>query len=150
MLFQESLFQPVLKTLFSKFSGGAFPQTPPEWSIIFCAAARLQLFLARNLTLNYYKKLANMYRNRFLTILYIISDDSLITLMKSGMTTKYWFVKITESFTSFVLCFLNVLFIIQAILVLKKNIKFFSLRGKFSRQLPTLLCAIPIVAHFYC
>ena len=27
---------------------------------------------------------------------------------------------------------------------------FFSLRGKFSRQLTTLLCAIPIIAHFYC
>ena len=35
-----------------------------------------------------------MYCNRFSTILYIISDNSLITLMKSGMTTKYWFVKI--------------------------------------------------------
>ena len=91
-----------------------------------------------------------MYCNRFSTILHIISDNSLITLMKSGMTRKYWFVKITESFTSFVLCFLNVLFIIQATLVLKKNIKFFSLRGKFSRQLPTLLCAIPVIAHFYC
>ena len=35
-----------------------------------------------------------MYCNRFSTILYIISDNSLITLMKSGMTTKYSFVKI--------------------------------------------------------
>ena len=35
-----------------------------------------------------------MYCNRFSTILYIISDNSLITLMKSGMTTRYWFVKI--------------------------------------------------------
>ena len=35
-----------------------------------------------------------MYCNSFSTILYIISDNSLITLMKSGMTTKYWFVKI--------------------------------------------------------
>ena len=67
-----------------------------------------------------------MYCNRFSTILYIISDNSLITLMKSGMTTKYWFFKnIPESFTSFVLCFLSVLFIIQTTLVLKKNIKFF-------------------------
>ena len=73
-----------------------------------------------------------MYRNRFSTILYIISDNSLITLI---LVCK----SITESFTSFVLCFLNALFIIQATLVLKKNIKFFSLHGKFSRQLPTLL-----------
>ena len=32
---------------------------------------------------------------------------------------------VTESFTSFVLCFLNVLFITQATLVLKKDIKSF-------------------------
>ena len=38
------------------------------------------------------------------------------------------------------LCFLYVLFIIQATLVLKKNIKFSSIRGKFSRHLPTLYC----------
>ena len=67
-----------------------------------------------------------MYCNRFSTILYIISDNSLITLMKSGMTKKILVCKnIPESFTLFVLCFLNVLFVIQATLVLKKNIKFF-------------------------
>ena len=69
MLFQESQFQPVLKTLFSKFSGGAFPQTPYNGLKIFRDTARLQLFFARNLTLNYYNKLANMYLNRFSTIL---------------------------------------------------------------------------------
>ena len=64
-----------------------------NWSEeIFLAAARLEHFLARNLTLNYYNK-ANMYCNRFSTILYIISDNCL-SLMKSGITTKYWFVKI--------------------------------------------------------
>ena len=91
-----------------------------------------------------------MYCNRFSTILYVISG-------KSHNPDEEWYdheilvcKNITASFTSFVLCFLNVLFIIQATLVLKKSIKFFSLRGKFSRQLPTLLCAIPIIAHFYC
>ena len=78
-----------------KIFWGSIPQDPPRMvQKIFRAAARLQLFLARNLTLNYYNKLANMYCNRFSSILYIVSDNSLITLMKSGMTTKYWFVKI--------------------------------------------------------
>ena len=92
-----------------------------------------------------------MYCNRFSTILYIISDNSLITLIKEWHDHEILVCKNKpEAFTSFVLCFLNVLFVIQATLVLKKDIKFFSLRGKFSRQLPTLLCAIPIIAHFYC
>ena len=83
-------------------------------------------FLARNLTLNYHNKFVTVDCNHFSTILYIISHNSLIILMKSGITTKYWFVKnITESFTLFVLCFLYVLFIIQATLALKKNIKSF-------------------------
>ena len=66
-----------------------------------------------------------MYCNCFSTILYIISD-------KFHNPDEEWYdheilvcKNITESFTSFVLCFLNVLFIIQATLVLKKNIKFF-------------------------
>ena len=66
-----------------------------------------------------------MYCNRFSTILFIISDkqshnpdeDHEILVCKN----------IPESFTSFVLRFLNVLFIIQATLALKKNIKFFFL-----------------------
>ena len=54
--------------------------------------------------------------------------------------SKYWFVKrITESFTSFVLFFLYVLFILQTTPVLKENIKSLSIRGKLSRQLPTLM-----------
>ena len=44
-------------------------------------------FFARNLTLNYYNKLATMHCNRFSTILYI-SHKSLITLMKTGITKK--------------------------------------------------------------
>ena len=67
-----------------------------------------------------------MYCNRFSTILHIISD-------KSHNPDEEWYnheilvcKNITESFTSFVLCFLNVLFIIQATIVLKKNIKSFS------------------------
>ena len=126
MLFQESQFQPVLKTLFSKFSGGAFPQTPWNGLKNFSRRCAAPTFLARNLTLNYYNKLANMYCNRFSTILYIISDNSLITLMKEWYDHEKLVCKnIPESFTSFVLCFLNVLFTIQATLVLKKNIKFF-------------------------
>ena len=64
--------------------------------------------------------------NRFSTILYIISDNSLITPDEEWYDHEILVCKnITECFTSFVLCFLNVLFIIQATLVLKKNIKFF-------------------------
>ena len=44
-----------------------------------------------------------MYYNCFSTILYIISDNSLITLMKSGMTKKYWFVKYNWIF--YLICF---------------------------------------------
>ena len=125
MLFQESQFQPVLKTLFSKFSGGAFPQTPLEWSLkSFSRRCAAPTFLARNLTLNYYNELANMYCNLFSTILYIISDNSLITLMKSGMTAKYWFVKIYLNLLPH-LCCVSSMFSVQATLVLKKNIKFF-------------------------
>ena len=80
------------KSISASFENIIF-QTPLEWSWKIFRAERLQLFLARNLTLNYYNNLANMYCNRFSTILFIISDNSLITLMKSGMTTKYWFVK---------------------------------------------------------
>ena len=120
MLFQESQFQPVLKTLFSKFSGGAFPQTPLEWSKKFFAPLRgSNFFLARNFTLNYYNNLANMYCNRFSIILYIISDNSLINPNEEWYNHEILVCKnITESFTSFVLCFLNVLFIVQATLVL--------------------------------
>ena len=67
-----------------------------------------------------------MYCNRFSTILYIISDK------QSHNPDEEWYdheilvcKNIPESFTSFVLCFLNVLFVIKATLVLKKNIKFF-------------------------
>ena len=94
---------------------------------IFLAAARLELLLARNLTLNYCNKFANMYCYRFSTILYIISDNSLKTLIKEWYNHEILICKnITELFTSFVLCFLNVLFIIQETIVLKKNIKSFS------------------------
>ena len=97
-----------------------------NWLSQHLTTARLENFLARNLTLNYYNKLATINCNRFSTILYIISHSSLITLIKSDITTKYLFVKnITESFTLFVLYFLYVLFIIQTTLVLKKNIKSF-------------------------
>ena len=83
----------------------------------------LEIFLARKLTLNYYNKLATMHCNRFSTILHIISHNYLIILMKSGITTKYWFVKnITESFTLFVVRFLYVLFITQATLVFFQSV----------------------------
>ena len=97
-----------------------------NWLSQNLVTARLKNFLAGNLTLDYYNKLATMHCNRFSTILYIICYNSLITLMKSGISKKYQFVKnITESFTLFVLCFLYVLFILQTTLVLKKNIKSF-------------------------
>ena len=60
-----------------------------NWLSQNLATARLKDFLARNLTVNYYNKLATMHRNRFSAILYIISQNSLITLVKSGITTKY-------------------------------------------------------------
>ena len=67
-----------------------------------------------------------MYCNHFSTILYIISDKSLINPDEEWYNHEILVCKhITESFTSFVLCFLNVLFIIQATLVLNKNIKSF-------------------------
>ena len=56
---------------------------------------------------------------------------------------------ITESFTSFVLCFLNVLFIIQATIVLKKNIKSFSGLWEIFPTITNVICTIPIIAHFY-
>ena len=46
-----------------------------------------------NLTVNYYHNFATMYCDRFSTILCISYHNNLITLMKSGITTKYWFVK---------------------------------------------------------
>ena len=108
MLFQESQFQPVLKT-FSKFSGGA-------WNGLknFSRRCAVPTFLARNLTLNYYNKLANMYCNRFSTILYIISDNSLITLMKSGMTTKYWFVKIYLNLLPHLCCVSSMFYLLSS------------------------------------
>ena len=70
--------------------------------------------------------MANMYCNRFSIILYIISDNSLRNPDEEWYDHEILVCKnITESFTSFVLCFLNVLFITQATLVMKKNIKFF-------------------------
>ena len=48
-----------------------------------------EFFLAGDLTSDYYNKLATMHCNRFSTILYVISHNSLITLMKTGITTKY-------------------------------------------------------------
>ena len=73
----------------------SMPPDPPRTGLKnFSRRCAAQTFLPRNLTLNSYNKLANIYCNRFSTILYIISDNSLITLMKSGITTKYWFVKI--------------------------------------------------------
>ena len=40
----------------------SMPPDPPRTGLkIFLAAARLELLLARNLTLNYYNKLANIY-----------------------------------------------------------------------------------------
>ena len=95
-----------------KIFWGTMPPDPPRTGLKnFSRRWAARTFLPRNLTLNSYNKLANIYCNRFSIIfIYIISDNSLITLMKSGITMKYWFVKnITESFTSFVLCFLNVL-----------------------------------------
>ena len=92
-----------------------------------------------------------MYCNRFSTILYIISDNSLITLMKSGMTTKYWFVKIYLNLLPHLCCVSSMLYLLyKQHQYWRRTSSFFSLRGKFSRQLPTLLCAIPIIAHFYC
>ena len=44
-----------------------------EWLSQNLATARLEIFLAKNLTLNYYNKLATMHCNRFPIILYIIS-----------------------------------------------------------------------------
>ena len=87
-------FSQFWKHYFQNFLG-SIPPDPLEWSKKnFFTPLPGSNFLAKNLTLNYYNKLANMYCNRFSTILYIISDNSPIALMKSGMTTKYWFVKI--------------------------------------------------------
>ena len=47
--------------IFKIFWGSMPPDPPRTGQKIFLAAARLQLFLARNLTLNYCNKLANMY-----------------------------------------------------------------------------------------
>ena len=67
-----------------------------------------------------------MYCNRFSNTLYIISDNKSLNPYEEWYDHEILVGKnIPESFTSFVLCFLNVLFIIQATLVLKKNIKFF-------------------------
>ena len=66
-----------------------------------------------------------MYCNRFSTILYIISDNSLITLTKSGMTTKYWFVKIYLNLLPHLCCVSSMFYLIYKQQVLKKNIKFF-------------------------
>ena len=67
-----------------------------------------------------------MHCNPFSTILYITSDK------QSHNPDEEWYKheilvckNITGSFTSFVLCFRGVLFIIQATLVLKKTIKSF-------------------------
>ena len=79
-----------------KIFWGSMPPDPPRTGLKnFSRRWADRTFLPRNLTLNFYNKLANIYCNRFSTIfIYIISDNSLITLMKSGITTKYWFVKI--------------------------------------------------------
>ena len=90
------------KVSFSQFSKhyfqnflGSMPADPPRTGLkSFYRRCAARTFLPRNLTLNSYNKLANIYCNRFSTILYIISDNSLITLMKSGITTKYWFAQI--------------------------------------------------------
>ena len=78
-----------------KIFWGIIPPDPPKTGLKnFSRRCAAQTFLPKNLTLNSYNKLANIYCNHFSTILYIISDNSLITLMKSGITTKYWLVKI--------------------------------------------------------
>ena len=87
-------FSQFSKHYFQNFLGEHAPRPPRTGLNNFSRRCAARTFLPRNLTLNSYNKLANIYCNRFSTISYIISDNSLITLMKSGITTKYWFVKL--------------------------------------------------------
>ena len=76
--------------IFKNFCGSMPPDLPWNWpKNIFTPLCGFKIFSAWNLTISYYNNLETMHCNCFSTILYIISHNNLITLMKSGMTTKY-------------------------------------------------------------
>ena len=141
------------KNVIFKIFWGSMPELAQK---NFLAAGRLENLQAKNLTFNYYNKLATMHCNRFSTILYIIFHNNLITLMNNGITTKYWFVKvITESFTSFVFCFLNILFYYTSNTSIEEEHQVFFDPWQIFQTITDVIVAIPIyvimiLAHFYC